>query len=296
MGRLAHLSSAILVKRVFESGSEVPDVAEARRQYEALVDLNHTRGSTAGFNLVQPFHLFEGQAIIVQSWIAGQSLSEVFKDRSVPVARIVDLVRSAGEWLAHFHRFGGPAQSTKVSPGLLVEIENEAKLLGKLGRRLSRATVVMKRSAVFDGTMTQPVATLHCDYKPANLIATDTGVFAIDFQFSRRASIYFDVAHFLNSTVLDLMKARRPMLLLQASRLHREFLAAYSKIAGPIDPLLLSVFLAYDLSRYISQHGEPAFWGLKGQIRRRMLGWLLDLRLSQFRRHERRRRGRLLVL
>jgi uncharacterized protein (DUF58 family) len=87
---------------------------------------------------------------------------------------------------------------------------------------------------------------------------------------------------------LDVLKARRPLLFLQTSLLERDFLSAYSKIAGPVDPLILAIYQIYDLCRYMTQHGEAETSKLRGAFRQFVLERLLRSRLAQFRALERR--------
>ena len=285
LGLLPHKTEKVLVKCYYFSGSDVPDIAEARDQYDALVELNKRRDSDIRFNrfnLVQPFHLFEDRAIIVQSWIEGRSLDKAFADGHTTVRRLCELFRAAGEWLGHFHQFSGERQYEPVSRGLMDEIEGGAKALGRKGRRLARAMQKMRGAQVFDGNELQPIAMLHCDFKPANIIATDSGVFAIDFQLSSRASIYFDIAHFLNSAAIDAMKARRPWLFLRSQMLQREFVAGYVSTAGPIDPLVMMIYLTYDLGRYMLQYGSKTAPGLTDRFKWWTLELLLERRLAKF--------------
>lgn len=288
LGQLPHKAEKILIKCCYLSNSDAPDVDYAQRLFDSLVDLNNARGSEAEFNLVQPFHLFRDRGIIVQSWIEGQSLARAFADRSIPIKRQRELLREAGKWLGQFHRFGGASERTRVRPELFDDVERDAGALGKGGRRLATIIRRIRMSRAFDGALTQNSAQLHCDFKPSNLIATETGIFAIDFHRSNPASVYFDIAHFLNSMDLDIMKARRPLLFLRRYLLQQDFLSAYSKIAGPVDPLILAMYLIYDLGRYMTQHGEVEIPSLRAAFKRMALERLLRARLAQFHTHERR--------
>jgi hypothetical protein len=271
-----------LAKCFIVSGTERADVEEARLQYEALVQLNEARGANSSFNLVQPFHLFAEEGVIAQSWIDGKSLDRALGDAAFSIDRLTDRVADAGAWLGHFHRFGNDGQSGVVSGTLMDEIDDGAR-----GRRvLTTAAQALRGSVLGHGTTLQPVTTIHCDYKPANVIAAKDGVCAIDFQLSTRASIYFDLAHFLNSLAIDLMKSRRPGLMLRGRQLENAFVAGYERVAGPIDPLILAYYLVYDLSRYMVQHGDAV--GIAGRGKWWAMEQLLQLRLWRFRAAERR--------
>jgi hypothetical protein len=281
--RVPQRAEPFLAKCFYVSGSERADIEDARHQYEALVQLNEARGATNSFNLVQPFHLFADDGVIVQSWIDGKSLDRALGDPAFSIGRLTDDIAAAGTWLGHFHRFGNDGQTTIVSRTLMDEIEGGAKG----ARVLTTAVRLLRRSVVGQGRTVQPVTTIHCDYKPANVIAAKDGVCAIDFQLSTRASIYFDLAHFLNSLAIDLMKSRRLGLLLGARRLESAFIAGYERVAGPIDPLILAYYLVYDLSRYMVQHGDTQT-GLAGRGKWWAMERLLKLRLARFRAAERR--------
>jgi len=283
LGTLPPRAEPFLVKCFYVSGTEQADIEEARLQYEALVHLNETRGAVSGFNLVQPFHLFAEEGIIVQSWIEGKSLDRALGDAVFSGAQLLDRVAAAGAWLGHFHRFGNDGHTAAVSGTLMDEIDEGARSLGSHGRVLNEAVELLRNSVLAQGQTIQPVTTLHCDFKPANVIATDGGVFAIDFQLSTRASIYFDLAHFLNSLAIDLMKTRRPGLLLKAKAMQRAFVAGYERVAGPIEPLILAYYLVYDLSRYMVQHGDAHTSGLAGRAKWWAMERLLAMRLSRFR-------------
>jgi hypothetical protein len=285
---LPQKADPFLAKCFYVSGTERADIEEARDQYEALVLLNETRGATSGFNLVQPFHLFADEGIIVQSWIEGKSLDRAFGDATFSVRQLTDHVAAAGTWLGHFHRFGSDGRTAMVSGTLMDEIDEGARPLGRRARLLSEAVQLLRNSPLAGGKTVQPVTTLHCDFKPANVITAKDGVWAIDFQLSTRASIYFDLAHFLNSLAIDTMKARRPGLLLQARQMHRAFSAGYERVAGPIDPLILAYYLTYDLSRYMVQYGNAQTAGLAGRGRWWAMERLLSLRLAGFRALDRR--------
>jgi len=271
-----------LAKCFYVSGTERADVEEARDQYEALIQLNAARGADSSFNLVQPFHLFAEDGVIVQSWIDGKSLDRALSDASFSIERLTDCAAAAGAWLAQFHRFGNDGQSGTVSGTLMDEIDH-----GAGGRRvLTSAVQTLRRSVLGAGKTLQPITTIHCDYKPANVIAVKDGVCAIDFALSTRASIYFDLAHFLNSLAIDLMKSRRLGAMLRGRQLDRAFVAGYERVSGPIDPLILAYYLVYDLSRYMVQHGDDT--GLAGRGKWWAMERLLHLRLKRFRAAERR--------
>lgn len=284
--RVPERAEPFLAKCFTVSGTERADVEEARLQYEALVQLNEAHGANRSFNLVRPFHLFAKEGIIAQSWIDGKSLDRALGDAAYSVGRLTDCVASAGTWLGHFHRFGSDGQSGIVSGTLMDEIDGGAKD----ARVLTTAVQLLRRSVLGQGRTVQPVTTIHCDYKPANVIATKDGVCAIDFQLSTRASIYFDLAHFLNSLAIDLMKARRVGLLFKARHLESAFIAGYERVAGPIDPLILAYYLVYDLSRYMVQYSETQA-GLAGRGKWWAMERLLRLRLARFRAAERRGAG-----
>ncbi|MEQ1863886.1 MAG: phosphotransferase [Micropepsaceae bacterium] len=288
LGQLPLRAEKILIKCCYQTNSDVPDVAYAQLLFDSLVDLNKARGSETEFNLIQPFHLFRDRGIIVQSWIEGQSLARAFADMALPIQRQRELLSEAGKWLGHFHRFGRTAERTRVRPELFDDVERDAGALGKSGRRLVTVIRRLRASRAFDGSLQQSTAQLHCDFKPSNLIATETGIFAIDFHRSNPASVYFDIAHLLNSMELDIIKARRPLLFLRTSLLKKDFLSAYSKIGGHVDPLILAIYQIYDLARYMTQHGEAETSNLRGTFRRIVLERLLRSRLAQFHALERR--------
>jgi hypothetical protein len=281
--RLPQKAEPFLAKCFYVSGTERADVEEARLQYEALVKLNGARGANNSFNLVQPFHLFADDGVIVQSWIDGKSLDRALGDTAFSIDQLTGSVAAAGTWLGHFHHFGNDGQTGTVSGTLMDEIEGGAKG----ARVLTTAVQLLRRSVLGEGKTIQPVTTIHCDYKPANVIAAKDGVCAIDFQLSTRASIYFDLAHFINSLAIDLMKSRRLGLMLRARQLESAFIAGYERVAAPIDPLILAYYLVYDLSRYMVQHGD-AQASLAGRGKWWAMERLLRLRLARFRAAERR--------
>jgi hypothetical protein len=281
--RIPQRAEPFLAKCFYVSGTERADVEEARLQYEALVQLNAARGANSSFNLVQPFHLFAEDGVIAQSWIDGKSLDRAFGDAAFSIDRLTDCAAAAGAWLAHFHRFGNDGQTGIVSSTLMDEIAAETKG----ARLLTTAVQVLRFSVLGQGKTVQPVTTIHCDYKPANVIAATEGVCAIDFQLSTRASVYFDLAHFLNSLAIDVLKSRRLGLLFRTRQLENAFVAGYERVAGAIDPLILAYYLVYDLSRYMVQHGD-AQAGLAGRGKWWAMERLLKRRLERFRAAERR--------
>lgn len=285
----AQSAAKLLAKFVISEESGAPDVEAAREQYEALIELNRASGSTRGFNLVQPFHLFADEAIVVQSWLEGQSFDKALGDKRLGVEALIAIARGAGVWIAHYHRFGSDGTTAPVRTGLLDEIEEQARTLGGRARVLADSCRGLRTSRLFDGQIRQPTALLHCDYKPANLIAANDGVYAIDFQLSKRASIYFDLAHFLNSLAIDVVKAKRYAVLMNGGRLADAFLDGYAEIAGPIDRLVLAYYEIYDLSRYMLQYGDGEAPGIAGRLKWWALTRLLAARLKAFRREETRR-------
>jgi len=204
---LPQRNEQFLAKCFYVSGTEKPDTEEARLQYEALLELTTKRGATADFNLVTPYHLFAEEAVILQSWIDGESFDRVLAAPASTFSALATIAEGAGRWLAHFHTFGGH-HTGNVSGTLMNEVAERGKALSRRGRLLVKAEKVMLVSELAQGRTMQPLATLHSDYKPANVIAAKDGVYAIDFQLSTHASIYFDLAHFLNSMTIDLLKAR----------------------------------------------------------------------------------------
>jgi thiamine kinase-like enzyme len=186
---------------------------------------------------------------------------------------------------SHFHRFGSDGHRDGQRHAM-DEIDGRGR--SAVARAAERSSQLLRNSPLAGGKTVQPVTTLHCDFKPANVITAKDGVWAIDFQLSTRASIYFDLAHFLNSLAIDTMKARRPGLLLQARQMHRAFIAGYERVAGPIDPLILAYYLTYDLSRYMVQYGNAQTAGLAGRGRWWAMERLLSLRLAGFRALDRR--------
>lgn len=283
LGQLPQCEEKILIKCCYQNHSDTPDIETAEKLFDALVHLNEQRGAGIRFNLVKPFHLFRDRAIIVQSWIEGQSLEHAFADRKVSINRLKGLLREAGEWLAQFHRFGGTRERKPVTPGLVEDVMRGADALGKSGRHLANILRTMRGSAAFNGSLSQEIAILHCDFKPSNLIATSSGIFVIDFQRSHPASVFFDIAHFLNSAAIDALNSRRPSVILQAGRLRRAFIEGYENVAGAVDPLVLAIYLNQDLGRYILQHDDTVPVSAKTRIKRWAIERLLDLRYAEFR-------------
>lgn len=127
-----------------------------------------------------------------------------------------------------------------------------------------------------------PVATLHADFKPSNVIATACGVRAIDFQLSARASIYFDIAHFLDALTLDVVKTLRSDRIFELSAMHRAFVDGYERVVGAVDARIVAYYLNYDLIRYMLQYGQARPTSLIDNLKWRAMTRLLMFRLSKF--------------
>ena len=83
----------------------------------------------------------------------------------------MDMVRSAP-------RFGSDGRCAPVCRVIADETETGARWPGERGRRLTRAMQLLGSTAS-DGKDLQPIATLVCDFKPGDPIATDARIYAI---------------------------------------------------------------------------------------------------------------------
>lgn len=290
VGRQSGKIEKFLIKCCYITDTDVADVDRARAQYDALLQVNAAHAPRARFNIARPLHLFEQQGIIIQSWVDGRSLDRLLADRSIPVQRLKELFRAAGEWLGDFHRCGGIGRQAWNNQGLVGEIKDSAKSLGRRGERFLRTIEKARLAETMGIEWTQIIAPLHCDFKPANVIANDSGgLSVVDFQSSKRASIYFDIAHLLNSAVLDAIGASRLSLLVNAKALHREFVEGYERAAGPIDPLVLALYLVYDAIRYVCHQSDVLTVGAKGFVKSWVIARLFYSRLAGFKSLRRRR-------
>jgi Ser/Thr protein kinase RdoA (MazF antagonist) len=281
---LPHRSEKVLAKCFYVSGSDQPDIAEAKLQYDALLHLNRAHDATAGFDLVQPYHLFAEHGIVVQSWIEGQSLADALRDRATSTRQLIELIAGAGTWLGHFHRAGSDGTAKVLGPGLWDDLVREVEQLPNPSRWLRDIVHHLRASKLADGGTTMPVASLHADFKPSNVIVTAVGVRAIDFQLASRASIYFDLAHFLDALTLDVAKSLRIDRILALAEMHRAFVEGYERVVGAIDARVVAYYLNYDLIRYMLQQRQAQSTSLVDNLKWRAMRRLLKFRLSEFRR------------
>lgn len=279
---LPQRTEKILAKCFYISGTDQPDIEEAKHQYDALVHLSRAHGAAEGFHLVHPFHLFAEHGVIVQSWIEGRSLAEALGDRATSTRQLTEFVKGAGTWLGHFHRAGSDGTTKVLGPGLWDDLVRDADALGDSGRWLRKIVHDLRASSLADGGLTMPVATLHADFKPSNVIATACGVRAIDFQLSARASIYFDIAHFLDALTLDVVKTLRSDRIFELSAMHRAFVDGYERVVGAVDARIVAYYLNYDLIRYMLQYGQARPTSLIDNLKWRAMTRLLMFRLSKF--------------
>lgn len=284
LGRLDHSPEKVLIKVAIDPDTGLADVDFARRQFDVLAGAAAARVQGLPLRVPRPFHLFKDDAVIVQSWIDGRGLDHVIVDRSVGYHRVEELVRSAGEWLGRFHLAAGGIHSRVVSLAQLAdEISEGAKRHASPDPLLDRAARCLSEYCSRLDNRTQLLTRLHCDFKPANLILSDEGLFGIDFHESNLACVCFDIAHFWNATMLDLLKAGRFGFVARAARLERSFLAGYQSAAPIPEDAALRFFLVYDLARYVLQHRGKQSVNIREGVKSWIVARLLDRRLASLR-------------
>jgi tRNA A-37 threonylcarbamoyl transferase component Bud32 len=264
-----------LIKVAINEVTGGPEVDFAREQFDLLVKASSARVDGMPLRVPQPYHFFADEAVVVQSWIEGESLDHVVGDRSVGFDRLCDLVQGVGEWLGRYHTAGGiESQPFDLKP-MAIEIADAAT---SASREIKRAAHALAQTQERLSQRPQPMTRLHCDFKPSNMVANDEGIFGIDFHESALSCAYFDIAHFLNALTIDLLAAGRLLPLLKFARLEQAFLAGYEGVANKVARDALAYFVVYDLTRYAIQRDATS--GLAGSAKSWLLKRLVAWRAS----------------
>jgi aminoglycoside phosphotransferase (APT) family kinase protein len=254
LGRLSTSPSNVLIKVAIDQRTGLADIDFARDQFKVLAQASQARVNGLPLAVPRPFHLFENEAVIVQSWVEGRGLDDVLSEFGASHKLVDEYMRAAGEWLGRFHSACAFDEKYFSTSHMVDEVRAGAnsggasgKLLGDVARWLHACELILAKKP-------QKISRIHCDFKPSNLIVSGSGLVGIDFHNSNLAPVCFDLAHFLNAAALDWLKAGRFDLIARMQSIERAFLAGYRANAHAVEEPAIRFFLTYDLARYVLQY------------------------------------------
>jgi tRNA A-37 threonylcarbamoyl transferase component Bud32 len=255
--------------KICRSGLErSPDPAAARQQYEALARVGERWQPVDGLQCVQPYALFEDQALVVMEWVRGRPLTEVLLGFRTSIREAEQLAARAGEWLSAFHR------AERLPPQAL-DVEEKRTFLDGMGDWKPAGNAVFREAAAMlrgaaraAGSAVLPHSWIHGDFKLDNLLFDGGRMTGIDVQLRHSNAVVYDVGSFLNHMEMCCLDPRNPWRIPHRDRLVAGFLRGYQRDAQPLAALPLAWCRLYQLLC-----GWNTLMERPAGLRRAFLGW-----------------------
>ena len=242
-------------------GTEHWDPAGAARQFDALRRVHEAfKLVPPQFTVPAPLCLSREEGAYAMSWVQGESLTDRLRGRARAVA-VIDELRSAGAWLANFHRVG---------PQRVGIADIDSKSAHLLAMAATPVLHPVFRQALSELTNAYPqvralgvhISWLHGDCKADNLLLTGTGLCGIDLDLRYENAVEHDLAQFLNH--VDLLAGRtrywhrRPL----RKALNAAFLHGYRSMNGQVSDAVLHWLRLWGVTTYwhtAVAEGSPAW-------------------------------------
>lgn len=172
--------------------------------------------------------------LLISEWIVGTSLKKLVTARFTQPPTVLFGCQRAGAWLAYLHSIH-PAGLRRIEVDALLSFARE-RVSTQLSRSSSArlALAAMETSAGVVERTRIAASRLHGDFKPENVIVSDSAVTAVDISFSGTNVVAFDLVQFLNH--LEAYAGRKGRLFSLA------FLSGYGRAPTALPLLWMRLF------------------------------------------------------
>jgi len=212
----------------------------ARIQFEALCALrDRSRDTGVELGRPDPVYLDQGTALVVMSWVEGESLTAAMRRWPRAEAILEDRVTKAGQWLARFHAIGPRADTTLATDRKMAGLADVLRLDAAQDSEFRRGVALLERRAADAGISTHTASWVHGDFKPDNVLMYGGRPAGIDIHLRDVGSIFEDIAPFLNNVEIQCAISIAWRRTTRRARLVSCFLDGYTAQIGaqPLLPL-----------------------------------------------------------
>ena len=197
--------NAPLAIKLFTDGTSYP-------QIEAVQSIDKDMRRYGEFSVPEPIYMSDDGSVVVTEWVEAESLRTILRRHGFPISKILSFSNRAGRWLRHFHR------TVRTSPGnlktkqLLEDLEDELKQLRNAGtgfpKAIEKAHAALVSSASWVAREPVSQGQIHGDFKPDNILISESRTVGIDFSLEFRNVVVLDLAHFINHLILHTYEPR----------------------------------------------------------------------------------------
>ncbi len=241
-------------------------VTDSQRLYAALKHYHARSDQQQGFTVPQPFGVLPDEGAVIMEWVEGKTFGELLKKEQFCTRKRHENIRKVAGWLRWFHlqsEIGreNMADGTQLKAIVHVFEEHPGSGLHKAASSHDPALRRYMAQAARHAWMLRGVeiesAILHGDFKPTNLLFSESGsVVGIDFLGVRRGPVTHDICRFLIDLDFYRNLVRRSYALSPGSRSNdfEAFLSAYGgKVGGISRPAFVYLYFLSILSALVHQ-------------------------------------------
>ncbi|RYD40503.1 MAG: hypothetical protein EOP85_14145, partial [Verrucomicrobiaceae bacterium] len=177
----ASTGKTICLKIINRPARKVPD---SKRLYAALAHYHARSDRDQGYTVPQPFGCFPDQGAVIMEWVEGKTFSQLLKKGQLSTRKRHENIRRVAGWLRWFHHqseMGSQDMGDGVQLATIVKVleDHPGAGLHKAATShdplLRRCIAQAERHAWILRGVEIDSATLHGDFKPTNLVFSDSG-------------------------------------------------------------------------------------------------------------------------
>jgi aminoglycoside phosphotransferase (APT) family kinase protein len=251
----------------------------ARIQFDALTKLrDHARAACVDLGKPNPIHLDEAAALVVMTWVEGESLTATLRRWPRAEATLDDDAMMAGQWLARLHAVGPRSDRTLATDRKLAGLADVLRLNTARDSAFRRGVALLERRAADAAAAPHVASWVHGDFKPDNMLLAAGRAAGIDMHLRDVGSVFEDIAPFLNNVEIQCALPRAWRRATRRAALVSRFLAGYTAELGaqPFLPLAwMRLYSALSLWAYdMAVRRSSVKAAIAQQVYRRLVGRL----------------------
>lgn len=247
--------------------TRAPSPEAARVQFDALRVLrDRTRDARVELGRPDPVHLDEAAAVVVMSWVDGESLTAELRRWPRAETTLAQHMQEAGRWLALLHIAGLGSADALPTQRKLTGMRDVLALETARDEVFRRGAALLERRAADAAMQAHPTSWVHGDCKPDNILFAGDRPSGIDMHLRDVGSVLEDVAPFLNNVEIQCAMLRAWRSSMQRAALVKLFLDGYSAMLGPLPLMPLAWMRLYSALSLWGYDMTTARNPLKAQI------------------------------